>query len=161
MEFSSLFYLIAGILLFILGINIFKPLGEMISSFRKSEEGTLWKGGKWFEAISRRSLTLGALFLGILFAVGWAPCAISLVLPVFILIMAQKTTLLMGGLLMFVFGLGHGVPIIPLTVVTKGMRAKIGNAYISAGRVIEKIFAVAILVIAILFILRYFGVNLW
>jgi len=129
MEFSSLFYLIAGILLFILGINIFKPLGEMISSFRKSEGGNIVeRGGKWFEAISRRSLTLGALFLGILFAVGWAPCAISLVLP---------------------------------TVVTKGMRAKIGNAYISAGRVIEKIFAVAILVIAILFILRYFRVNLW
>lgn len=157
---SSFFYLIAGIILFILAINIFKPLRELFPSKNK-KEGAMEKGGKFFERISEKSLLLGAFFLGILFAIGWAPCAVSLVMPVFILLLAQKTSLLMGGFLLFIFGIGHGVPIIPLTTATKGMRAKIGNAYVKAGKIIEKVFALAILAIAIIFILRYFGVNLW
>lgn len=157
---SSLFYLAAGILLFILGINIFKPLKELLLS-RSKNEGIMEKGGAFFANLSKKSLLLGGFFLGILFAVGWAPCAISLVMPVFILVLAQKTTLLTGGLLLFIFGIGHGVPIIPLTTVTKGVRAKIGNTYVKAGRVVEKVFALAIMIIAIIFMLRYFGVNLW
>lgn len=160
-EASPLFYFVAGLILLLLGINIFKPLKEMIHLYPKKEEGIVEKGGRWFEKISKKSLLLGAFFLGILFAVGWAPCAISLVMPVFILVLAQKTTLLMGGLLLFIFGIGHGVPIIPLTTFTKAMRAKIGNVYIKAGRIVEKIFALAIIIIAIIFMLRYFGINLW
>ena len=42
--------------------------------------------------------------------------------------------------MLFIFGIGHGVSIIPLTTVTKGTRAKIGNTYIKAGRIVEKKF---------------------
>jgi cytochrome c-type biogenesis protein len=152
---SSLFYLIAGIILLILGINIFKPL--------KTEFGGQFKerGINFFGKLSSKSLFLGAFFLGIIFAVGWAPCAISLVLPVFILVMTQKATLLIGGMLLFAFGIGHGLPVIFLTTATRGMKARIGSAYIKAGKIIEKVFAVAIIVIAFLFILRYFGINFW
>ncbi len=163
-EMSSLFYLIAGAILFVLGVNIVFPLKELVAPLMKKSSGggnLMEKGGKLFESISKKSLLLGAFFLGILFAVGWAPCAISLVMPVFILVLAQKTSLLMGGLLLFVFGLGHGVPVIPLTTLTRGMRAKVGNAYVTAGRYIQKIFAVAILVIAVVLMLRYFGILLW
>lgn len=163
-EMSSLFYLIAGIILLILGINIVYPLKELVAPLLKKNSGRgnlMEKGGKLFESLSKKSLLLGAFFLGILFAVGWAPCAISLVMPVFILVLAQKTSLLMGGLLLFVFGLGHGVPVIPLTTLTRGMRARVGSAYVTAGRYIQKIFAVVILIIAIIFILRYYGIQLW
>ncbi|HDS58760.1 MAG TPA: hypothetical protein ENN54_00475 [Thermoplasmatales archaeon] len=67
----------------------------------------------------------------------------------------------MGGLLLFVFGLGHGVPVIPLTTLTRGMRARVGSAYVTAGRYIQKIFAAAVIIIAVIFMLRYFGVQLW
>ncbi|MBS3772971.1 MAG: sulfite exporter TauE/SafE family protein, partial [Candidatus Thermoplasmatota archaeon] len=163
-EMSSLFYLIAGVILLILGINIVYPLKELLAPLLKKRDGgqnIMEKGGRVFETLSKKSLVLGAFFLGILFAVGWAPCAISLVMPVFILVLAQKTSLLTGGLLLFVFGLGHGVPVIPLTTLTRGMRAKVGNAYVTAGRYIQKIFAVAILIIAVVFMLRYFDVVLW
>jgi cytochrome c-type biogenesis protein len=155
---------VTGIILLVLGINIIKPLKELFSPLFKSsdkEGGIMEKGGAIFKKLSKRSLGLGAFFLGILFAVGWAPCAISLVFPVFILVLTQETSLLMGGLLLFVFGVGHGVPIIPLTTFTSGMRAKLGNSYVSAGKIVQKIFAGVIIMLAVIFMLRYFGIRLW
>jgi cytochrome c-type biogenesis protein len=162
-EISSIFYFIAGLILLLLAINIFKPLRELLPTWlkRRQKEGIMEKGGRWFNTLSERSLLLGAFFLGVLFAVGWAPCAISLVMPVFILVLAEKTTLLMGGLMLFVFGIGHGIPIIPLTTLTRGVRARLGTAYIATGKIIEKVFAIVIVVVAIIFILRYFGLVLW
>jgi len=162
-EMSSIFYFIAGFILLLLAINIFKPLRELLPAWLKRDrkEGIMEKGGRWFNTLSERSLLLGAFFLGVLFAVGWAPCAISLVMPVFILVLTEKTTLLMGGLMLFVFGIGHGIPIIPLTTLTRGVRARLGTAYIATGNIIEKIFAVVIMIIAVIFILRYFGVVFW
>jgi len=163
-EISTVFYLIAGIILFILGVNIIKPLKDTLSGLKKSGKetgGIMEKGGKIYEKISKKSLILGGFFLGIFFAIGWAPCAVSLIFPVFILVLTQKTGLLMGGMLLFVFGIGHGIPIIPLTTLTRGLRAKIGNAYVAAGKIVEKVFAGVIIVIAVIFILRYFGFRLW
>jgi len=143
------------LILLILGINIFKPLKGFFSLLSESNggEGLMEKGAGFFEKLSKKSLLLGAFFLGILFAIGWVPCAVSLVLPVLILVLFQKTSLLTGGVLLFIFGLGHGIPIIPLTMFTKGARARIGNAYISLGKVVEKLFGVAVIVLALLFIL--------
>lgn len=163
-ETSTIFYLATGIILLVLGINIIKPLRELFSPLFKSsdkEGGIMEKGGMMFKKLSERSLVLGAFFLGILFAVGWAPCAISLVFPVFILVLTQETSLLMGGLLLFVFGIGHGIPIIPLTTFTSGMRAKLGNTYVSAGKIVQKIFAGVIIALAVIFMLRYFGIMFW
>jgi len=163
-EISTVFYLIAGSILFIMGVNIIKPLKGILSGLKKSGKetgGIMEKGGKIYEKISKKSLIFGGFFLGIFFAMGWAPCAISLIFPVFILVLTQKTGLLMGGMLLFVFGIGHGIPIIPLTTLTRGLRAKIGNAYFSAGKIVEKVFAGVIIVIAVVFILRYFGFRLW
>ena len=83
-EISTFFYLIAGIILIILGINIFKPLKELIK--RKTKEGpdskVMEKGQKLFTKLSKKSIYLGAFFLGVLFSIGWAPCAMSLMMPV-------------------------------------------------------------------------------
>ena len=79
-EASTVFFLIAGIILIILGINIFKPFSELFK--KKSEKGTglsfIEKGQGIFFKLSKKSIYLGAFFLGILFSIGWAPCALSL-----------------------------------------------------------------------------------
>ncbi|MCK5562175.1 MAG: cytochrome c biogenesis protein [Thermoplasmata archaeon] len=173
-QISVVFYLIAGIILVILGINAIKSLKEIfanwsesIKSNKKKEEKTKSKksfmevGGSIFAKISGKSVYLGAFFLGILFSIGWAPCAISLVLPVLILMLTQKVTIFMGGLLLFIFGIGHGVPIIPLCTFTRGMRANLGNKYVTAGKWVEKIFGIAIIIIGIILMLRFWGINLW
>ena len=85
----------------------------------------------------------------------------SLMMPVFILTLMQEFSVLMGGLLLFVFGLGHGVPIIPLCAVTSSIRGKVGNKYVSVGRWMQRIFGVIIIVIGVIMALRFCGINLW
>ena len=162
-EISTFFYLIAGVILIILGINIFKPLGELIR--KKTKEGNdpkvMEKGQKLFTKLSKKSIYLGAFFLGVLFSIGWAPCAMSLMMPVFILTLTQKISILMGGLFLFVFGLGHGIPIIPLCAVTSSVRGKVGNKYVVAGRWMQRIFGILIILIGIIMALRFWGIKYW
>jgi len=162
-EISTLFYLISGIILIILGINVFKPLKEIISykKERKTSSQVMDKGKNIFLNLSKKSIYLGAFFLGILFSIGWAPCAMSLMMPVFILTLSQKIPIIMGGSLLFVFGLGHGIPIIPLCAVTSSVRGKLGNKYVTAGKWMQKIFGVIIIVIGIIMTLRFWGINFW
>ena len=162
-EASALFFLIAGIILIILGVNVFKPLKELIrlNSQKSSGSQVMEKGQKMFFKISKKSIYLGAFFLGILFAIGWAPCALGLMMPVFILILAQNYNIIMGGLLLFVFGLGHGIPIIPLCAVTNTLRGKLGNKYVTAGKWMQRIFGIIIIAIGFIMALRFWGINFW
>ena len=161
LEVSTVFYLIAGVILVILGINIFKPFSELLKKKSGTESGLMEKGKGLFFKISKKSIYLGAFFLGILFSIGWAPCAISLMMPVFILTLTQKISIIMGGLLLFVFGLGHGVPIIPLCTATSSIRGKLGNKYVSAGKWMQRIFGVIIIAIGIIMAIRFWGIKFW
>ncbi len=162
-EASALFYLIAGIVLVVLGINIFKPLRELVNVKTKQDKNSqlMEKGQKIFFKLSKTSIYLGAFFLGILFSIGWAPCAMGLMMPVFILTLTQEISILMTGLLLFVFGLGHGVPIIPLCAVTNTVRGKLGNKYVKAGRWMQWVFGIIIIIIGIIMAARFWGINLW
>jgi len=162
-EISTMFYLISGVILIILGINVFKPIKEIIRYKKESKTSSqvMDKGKNIFLNLSKKSIYLGAFFLGILFSIGWAPCAMSLMMPVFILTLSQKISIIMGGLLLFVFGLGHGVPIIPLCAVTSSVRGKLGNKYVTAGKWMQKIFGVIIIVIGIIMTIRFWGINFW
>jgi len=162
-EASTLFYLITGVILIILGINVFKPIKELLKTKKQKESGSqvMAKGQKIFFKISKKSIYMGAFFLGILFSIGWAPCAMTLMMPVFVLTITQNVSLLMGGLLLFVFGLGHGVPIIPLCAVTSSVRGKVGNKYVSAGKWMQRIFGVIIIVIGVIMAVRFWDINLW
>jgi cytochrome c-type biogenesis protein len=162
-EASTMFYLISGIILVILGINVFKPLTELLSRKSQSNKSSsiMMKGQNIFTKISKKSIYLGAFFLGILFSIGWAPCAMSLMMPVFILTLSQKISIITGGLLLFVFGLGHGVPIIPLCAVTSSIRGKLGNKYVTAGRWMQRIFGIIIIVIGVIMAARFWDFKLW
>jgi len=162
-EASTTVYLILGIILIILGVNVFKPLKEFI--FRKSQSDNsssiMEKGKNIFSNLSKKSIYLGAFFLGILFSIGWAPCAMTLMMPVFVITLTQKISVLMGGLLLFVFGLGHGVPIIPLCTAASGIRGKLGNKYVTAGKWMQRIFGIIIIAIGIIMAIRFWGIKLW
>jgi len=163
LEISTMFYLISGIILIVLGINVFKPLKEIINLRRGSKNSSqvMEKGRNIFLNLSKKSIYLGAFFLGILFSIGWAPCAMSLMMPVFILTLSQEISILTGGLLLFVFGLGHGIPIIPLCAITSSARGKLGNKYVTAGKWMQRIFGAIIIVIGIIMAVRFWGINFW
>ncbi|MCU0851060.1 MAG: sulfite exporter TauE/SafE family protein [Candidatus Thermoplasmatota archaeon] len=162
-EVSTIFYLVAGIILIVLGVNVFKPLREFIKrkSSQNAEQNITERGQRLFLRLSKKSIYLGAFFLGILFSIGWAPCALSLMMPVFILTLTQKISIILGGLLLFVFGLGHGVPIIPLCAATSSIRGKLGNKYVTAGKWMQRVFGIIIVVIGLIMTLRFWGFVLW
>jgi len=171
-QMSSTFYLISGIILVILGVNIIRPIGDLLrkglSAIREGPSCPVPPAGGQRETIqgrlrslSRRSPELAGFLLGILFSLGWAPCALSLVFPVLILLISQNISMLTGGVLMLAFGLGHGVAIIPFCAATGEIKGALGNKYIFLSRWIQVIFAGAVVIIGVLFAARYFGLSMW
>lgn len=172
---SRFFDLAAGVLMIILGITSFKPLGEILEPLTirlhrqrdvEAEEARRKKSiMETFINISvglfKYSAFVGAFTLGVFFALGWAPCAVSLVFPVLIWLMAQNVSPITGGLLLFVFGVGHGVPIIPISTFSRTFCGALGERYISAGRWITGGFGLLIIATGVVFAARYFGYAFW
>lgn len=169
---ASLFDLIAGLLMIILGISNLKPLDEIAapitSIFRRGpdgphqdREGFVQRAVKTSIGLFKYSSFIGAFSLGVFFALGWAPCAISMVFPVLIWLSAQDVTPLAGGMMLLIFGLGHGVPIIPIATFSRTVGARIGEKYIAAGTWTTRFFGLAVIVVGVIYALRYFGFALW
>ncbi len=172
---ARFFDLAAGLLMIILGINIIKPIGEIIEpvrshfSFRKADpddspvqkKGIMERLVHFSMGLFEYSAFIGAFTLGVFFALGWAPCAVSLVFPVLIWLISQDVTPLVGGLMLFAFGLGHGVPVIPISTFSRAVGGQIGEKYIYAGKYVTKIFGVAVIVIGVVYAVRYLGFKMW
>jgi cytochrome c-type biogenesis protein len=169
---SRFFDLAAGLLLVVLGINVFKPVGEIIEPIKsrlpsrgeddfRDKKSFMEKVVNISIGLFKYSTFIGAFTLGVFFALGWAPCAISLVFPALIWLMSQDVSVLTGGLMLFVFGVGHGVPIIPISTFSRSFGGKVGEEYLAFGKWVVKFFGVMIIVTGLVFAARYFGYKLW
>jgi cytochrome c-type biogenesis protein len=125
------------------------------------KEGILEKGRRLGQRIVDRYVLLGAFFLGILLAAGWSPCALAFVLPAMILLMTQGVPVLVGGLYLFIFALGYGVPIILLAALTTKLKAAFAERAMKVGKPIPVIFGAVIIVMGLLMVARWFGLMLW
>jgi cytochrome c-type biogenesis protein len=172
---ARFFDLAAGLLMILLGINIVKPVGEIMEPVRShlsfgkgnaddppADKKVIMERLVHFSIdLFEYSAFIGAFALGIFFALGWAPCAVSLVFPVLIWLISQNVTPLSGGMMLFVFGVGHGVPVIPIATFSRAVGGEIGEKYISAGKWITKIFGLAVIVIGLIYATRYFDFKIW
>ncbi len=171
LSFSAPFYAIAGAALVLLGINSIYPLSKL---WRRKEQidtascacqpphGRFGGSGRRLLDLARRkSVLLAGFLLGMLFSLGWAPCALSLVFPMILLMFAQGLPMLQAGLLLFVFGLGHGLIIIPLCTASGELKERLTTRFESAANTIKTAFGVAVIVVGILFAARVWGLQLW
>jgi cytochrome c-type biogenesis protein len=170
---SRVFDLVAGVVMIFLGVSNLKPLEEVLepitSRIRKDppqqadrdRESLLQRMIKISIGLFKYSSFIGAFTLGIFFALGWAPCALSMVLPVLIWLASQNITPLAGGLMLFVFGIGHGVPIIPISTFSRAVGGRIGDRYVSVGKWTTKIFGLLVIAVGLVYAARYFGFTLW
>jgi cytochrome c-type biogenesis protein len=172
---ARFFDLAAGLLMIVLGINIIRPISEIIEpvlsnlSFRKAvpddspvqKKGIMERLVHFSMGLFQYSAFIGAFTLGVFFALGWAPCAVSLVFPVLIWLISQNVTPLAGGMMLFVFGVGHGVPVIPIATFSRAVGGQIGEKYISAGKYVTKVFGLAVIVIGLVYAVRYLGFKMW
>ena len=171
-QMSTTFYLAAGVMLVVLGLNMIFPIGTWVRqglsvlSANRAGEACGVPGSQnmilgRLQALSRRSPDLAGVLLGVLFSVGWAPCALSLTLPVMILLVTQDISVWMGGLMMLAFGLGHGAAIIPFCAATGEIKGAVGDRYVRVAGWVQKAFSVAIVCLGVLFMARFAGFNLW
>ena len=167
---SPAFYIVAGALLVVLGVNSLWPLSSLLPHWEGADgdkEGGGHRPGVLQRLLARFPQTgaagavAGGLVIGALFGLAWTPCAISLILPVLVVVMAKGYSWVVAGALLFVFGLGHGVPVIPLAVVTRTARGGLATRYARLGRWVVRAFGVVVVALGAIFILRSFGVNLW
>ena len=167
---SRLFDLIAGTVMIILGPQRPVPLGNIFDTLTsKLHRGEDVENGPGLGQMAvdacvgllDYSAFVSAFLLGIIFALGWAPCAVSMVFPVLIWLSAQNVTPLVGGTMLLAFGLGHGVPIIPISTFSRTLGGRIGERYVSAGHWITKIFGLAVIAVGLVYAVRYFGFTLW
>ncbi len=172
---ARFFDLAAGLLMVILGINIIKPIGGILEpvtsrlTFRKADpddsqvqkKGIMERLVHFSMGLFEYSAFIGAFTLGVFFALGWAPCAVSLVFPVLIWLISQNVTPLAGGMMLFVFGVGHGVPVIPIATFSRAVGGQIGEKFISAGKYVTKVFGLAVIVIGLVYAVRYLGYKMW
>ena len=171
-QMSTIFFLVAGAILVVLGVNMVFPIWTWLrlkfpSSRPRLRNSTCGVSSTQEQSLGRlhklsvRSPDLAGVVLGILFSVGWAPCALSLTLPVMILLVTQDISVWTGGFMMLAFGLGHGVAIIPFCAATGEIRGIVGSKYVSLANVVQKAFAIAVVTLGFLFMARFFGFNVW
>ena len=168
---SRLFDLGAGVLMILLGISNIKPLEEVLEpavrivrrgkNEEKSRESLVQRAVETSVGLFRYSSLVGAFALGIFFALGWAPCALSMVFPVLIWLASQDVAPLSGGMMLFVFGLGHGVPIIPISTFSRAVGGRIGDRYVSIGKYTTKLFGLLVMAVGVVYAARYFGYAFW
>ncbi len=175
---SKVFDLFAGVIMILLGIGNFKPLEEIIepvtSRIRRSSgydspdgdvhergPGLMQRAVETSVGLFKHSAFIGAFTLGVFFALGWAPCALSMVLPVLIWLASQNVTPLAGGMMLFIFGVGHGIPIIPIATFSRAVGGRIGDKYVSIGKWTTKFFGLLVIGVGLVYSARYFGVLLW
>ncbi len=169
---SRLFDLLAGLIMISLGISNIKPIEEILEPITsrlrpaggehcETKKSLLQRSVEASVALFKHSAFVGAFALGIFFALGWAPCALSMVLPVLIWLASQDVTPLAGGVMLFIFGVGHGVPIIPIATFSRAVGGRIGEKYVSIGAWTTKFFGVLVIAVGVVYAARYAGFLLW
>ncbi len=150
-----LFLGISGVLLILFGINNLGWFGRVGSFAKKDFSFTEKLNALKLNALTRLSrynYALGSFLFGGIISFALGPCSLSLVLPAILLTIFAAPTALHGGLLLFMFGLGHALPVIGLSVLLATARKAVSNKVTTARELLTRVFGLAFLVIGIVMI---------
>ncbi len=157
-SYKLVFLTVSGVLLIFFGLNnlglfeklrLFGKVGSLLS-----EKTNAIKMG----ALSRTSnynYAIGAFLFGAVISLALGPCCLSLVLPAILMTMFAAPTAFHGGLLLLMFGLGHALPVVVLSVVLATARKTVSHKIANATDSLKKIFGIAFLVIGIIIVVAY------
>jgi cytochrome c-type biogenesis protein len=155
---SRIFYGISGILLIIFGINnigIFEKLGFRIGTSFNERLNAAKLGS--LTRFSRYNYAIGSFLFGLVISIALGPCTLSIVLPAILLTMFTAPTAFHGGFLLFVFGIGHALPVIFLSTVLATARIAASDKIAGAGKWVTKIFGIVFVLAGIAIIVYALG----
>jgi cytochrome c biogenesis protein CcdA len=93
-----------------------------------------------------------SFLFGVTISLAVVPCSLSLALSAFLLTIITAPTPFHGGLLLLVFGLGHSLPVVFLSVSLAAARKVVSDKIVDRGKWLKKIIGFAFLVIGIIMI---------
>lgn len=157
---SRIFFGISGILIILFGISnlgllrkigLIRDIGSSITERVNAARLTT------LARFSAYNYVIGSFLFGLVLSIAIGPCTLSLVLPAILLTILTTPTPFYGGLLLFMFGLGHALPVIVLSVVLASARKAASHKIAHTGEWLTKIFGLAFLVIGIVIIVYALG----
>jgi len=151
----QLFLGIAGVLLIIFGIHNIGLLGKIglstnVGSSMNERINALKLSA--LTSFSRYNYAISSFIFGLVISIALGPCSLSIVLPAILLTMLTAPTPFHGGLLLFMFGLGHALPVILLSTLLATARKAISQKISEKSEWLTKGFGVTFLVIGIIMI---------
>jgi len=156
----QIFLGISGALLILFGINnlgfprkigLFANVGSSINErINALKLNALTRFSQYNYAIS-------SFIFGLVISIALGPCSLSIVLPAILLTMFSAPSPFHGGLLLFMFGLGHALPVIFLSVMLATARKMVSEKFGFAGELLTKIFGLAFLIIGVVMIAYVLG----
>jgi len=155
---SRIFFGISGVLLILFGINNMGLLGKLGLNARGFLNERL--NAAKLTALTRFSAynyVMGSFLFGLIISIAVGPCTLSLVLPAILLTLFTAPSPFHGGFLLFMFGLGHALPVIFLSTLLATARKVASDKITSAGEWLTKIFGLAFLIIGIAIITYALG----
>jgi cytochrome c-type biogenesis protein len=157
---SRIFFGISGLLLILFGINnlgLFRRIGLATDSGSSFTERINTAKLNALTRFSSYNYIIGSFLFGLVISVALGPCTLSLVLPAILLTLLTAPTPFHGGFLLFIFGLGHALPVVFLSVLLATARKAASNKIVNAGEWLTKIFGLAFLVIGTVMITYALG----
>lgn len=106
---------------------------------------------------SKYNYVASSFLFGLVISVALGPCSLSIVLPAVLLTIFAAPTPFHGGLLLLMFGLGHGLPVILLSTVLATTRKVISQKISEKGGWLTKGFGAIFLVIGIIIVIYALG----
>lgn len=155
---SRIFFGISGILLILFGINnigLFEKLGLTTGSLFTERLNAAKLNA--LMRFSTYNYMVGSFLFGLIISIALGPCTLSLVLPAVLLTLFTAPTPFHGGFLLFMFGLGHALPVIFLSTLLATARKMASDKITNVGEWLTKIFGIAFLVIGIIIIIYALG----
>lgn len=155
---TRFFFGISGVLLILFGISNIGWLGKLGLTTRSLFTERL--NAAKLTALTRFSAynyVVGSFLFGLIISIALGPCTLSLVLPAILLTLFTAPSPFHGGFLLFMFGLGHALPVIFLSTLLATARKVASDKITSAGEWLTKIFGFAFIVIGIALITYALG----
>lgn len=147
---QELFRVIAATLLITFGIVLLS--NTLQAKFASATAGIGGAGNNLLNKISTDSLS-GQFVLGLLLGMVWSPC-VGPVLGATITLASQGTNLGHVALVMALFGLGAGLPLILLGLLSRQAMINVRNKLFTASKIGRRILGVILLLVGLLIITK-------
>lgn len=149
---QEVFRTIAALLLIMFGVVLLsRTLQEKFASISAGISGS---GNNLLSKVSTDSLS-GQFVLGLLLGIVWSPC-VGPILGATITLASQGTNLLHVTLVMAIFGLGAGLPLIILGTLSRQVMMNVRSKLFTAGKIGKQILGIILLSVGLLII---FGLD--